>query len=336
MPLRYIRCLTWRRILNVLRCRLSYLFGRSYRHYPTFVALEPADWCMLRCPQCPVGCADMPARNMKEKHVMTPELYRRIIDEIAPYTHTVIFHFQGEPLLSPYLADMVSYAHERRMFTMFSTNAQLLTTEVARALAEAGLDRIIISIDGLTQATYEHYRRGGSLQRALISMRALADLPKNIRPEIVLQCLRLRSNEQEWKMFEEQYNMLGADRLEMKTAQFYDFSHGNDDMPTDSRFCRYEKRSDGLWYIKNPLHNRCYRLWSGCVITAEGEVRPCCYDKSGKYALGSLYSISRENRKVKTTMSSLGEVLHSKVAEDFRTRVFSSRKDIDICCNCDE
>ena len=268
-------------------------------------------------------------------------LYRRIIDEVAAYTHTVIFHFQGEPLLSPNLADMVSYARQHRMFTMLSTNAQLLTPDMARALAQAGLDRIIISIDGLTQQTYSHYRKGGSLERALSGMRAVADLPEDIRPEIVLQCLMLRSNEHEWERFKQKYRSLGADRLELKTAQFYDFSHGNDDMPTDGRFCRYEKREDGLWYIKNPLRNRCYRLWSGCVITAEGEVRPCCYDKSGAYAFGGLMNEQESSDTVlyggeDVKHQSLKDILYSQRAADFRKRVFSHRLDIDICGNCTE
>ncbi|MBQ9340201.1 MAG: radical SAM protein [Paludibacteraceae bacterium] len=330
--------------MNFLRCRLSYLLRGSYRHFPTFVALEPADWCMLRCPQCPVGqavgeekaggagSAAASKERKRERTTMPRELYTRLIDEIAPFSHTVIFHFQGEPLLSPMLADMVAYAHSKRLFTMFSTNAQILTAERARELAEAGLDEIIISLDGLTQESYERYRRGGSLDKALSGVKALADLPQRSRPEIVVQCLRLKSNEHEWQLFKQQYRSLGADRLELKTAQFYDYENGNEEMPSDNRFCRYKQGGDGRWHIKNPLRNRCYRLWSGVVVTAKGEVRPCCYDKSGIYSFGS---VAGDGCSAQNSVT-LSEVLHSRAADDFRRRVFKQRRTIDICCNCVE
>lgn len=328
-----LRYITFGRLRNIFRCYSSYLAARfghvSYRHMPLFIAIEPANRCMLRCPECPVG---IEGGSIASGKVMPPELYTVLIDEVAPYAHTAIFHFQGEPLLSPHLPHMVAYAHSKRMFTMLSTNAQLLTPERADALAQAGLDRIIISVDGLTPATYEHYRRGGSLERALNGMKYMSSLPRNRRPEIVLQCLMLRSNEHEWDTFRRTYRQLGADRLEFKTAQFYDFEHGNPDMPSDNRFCRYMQMPDGRWRIKRALRNRCFRLWSGCVVTADGEVRPCCYAKSSELSFGTLDATSYDGKYG----AHLSDILHSPAASHFREKVFSSRSSVPVCLNCDE
>jgi len=255
---------------------------------------------------------------------MSVELSRQIVDQVQETAHTVIFHFQGEPLLNRQLPEMIRYAHEHHLFTLLSTNAQVLTEELAQQLAAAGLDRIIISIDGLTQETYEHYRRGGRLEKALNGMRCMAAIPRCNRPEIVMQCLRLRSNEKEWDSMKKQYHALGADRLELKTAQLYDYVHGHPDMPSNLRYARYLRQKDGTYTLKKALHNRCYRLWSGCVITTEGEVLPCCYDKSHRFSYGNMQEIP------------FPYIMQTVEAYDFRDRVLQSRRDVSICRNCDE
>lgn len=331
--IQYLRYMNAKRLWNEFRCRFSYLlslFGiERYRHMPTFLSLEPANWCMLRCPQCPVGMRGNTADA--DRQTMSVDLARCVIDQAAPFAHTIIFHFQGEPLLNKQLPEMIAYAHSRRLFTMLSTNAQTLTPELAKALLDAGLDRIIISVDGLTQETYAHYRVGGNLQKALSGMRAMADLKQGTlmglpwdfhAPEIILQCLYLKSNEHQWKLLREQYRSLGADRLEMKTAQFYDFENGHPDMPSRTRYARYKKGADGLFHLKHPLRNRCYRLWSGCVVTTDGTVLPCCFDKDHAYPLGKLMD------------QSLDTIMHSEAASNFRRAVLRERKHIGICRNC--
>ena len=323
--LAYIKYITFRRLTNELCSRLNYLlscFGHvRYSHMPTFIAIEPANYCMLHCPQCPVGLR----ATTPDEHALIPEaIWIKAINEAAPYAHTAIFHFQGEPLLHPDLPKMIRYAHSLRLFTMLSTNAQLLTPALAEALVDAGLDRIIVSIDGLTEPTYSHYRVGGSLERALAGMRALADCKqqKGYGPEIEMQCLYLKSNQHEWPLFGEKYRLLGADKISMKTAQFYDFEHGHPDMPDDSRYSRYKRNTDGSYCLKKKLHNRCYRLWSGCVITTDGTVLPCCFDKDHLFPLGSLES------------SSLEDIMHGDAAQRFRQRLIRHRASISMCTNC--
>lgn len=337
----------------MLLSRLSFFVSRFggywFVHRPTFLSIEPANYCMLRCPQCPVGqrgaaiatdhCGAAGAKRdaavaegkrtaagADERRLLSMELCRRVVDEAAEYAHTVIFHFQGEPLLNPALPEMIRYAHERRLFTMLSTNAQTLTPALAEALIRAGLDQIIVSVDGLSQETYAHYRVGGSLERALGGLRALAEVKRRLGygPEIVMQCLYLRANEHEWTRMREDYKQLGADKLAMKTAQFYDFEDGNVDMPTDSRFSRYVRGKDGKYRLKKKQHNRCYRLWSGCVMTTDGTILPCCFDKDHSYPLG------------KMSESSLAAIFRSPAAVRFRKTLLRNRRAYGICGNCTE
>ena len=317
--------MTLQRLWNELRCRSSYslsLLGiNRVRHMPTFISVEPANFCSLRCPECPVGMANTNPEAHRKPQLMSWDIFCKAIDAVSADAHTVIFHFQGEPLLHPHLAGMIAYAHHKRLYTMLSTNGQEMTEELATRLRQAGLDRIIVSIDGLSEQSYTAYRVGGSLQKALDALRFAA---KAGIPERVLQCLKLSSNEHEWALFHQQYKALGATRLEMKTAQLYDYKNGHPLLPSRARDARYIKGEDGLYHIKNRLHNRCFRLWSGCVVTAEGNVLPCCFDKHEEHPFGNIGK--RPFR----------DIWFNKTARAFRKRVISRRRTIPICTNCTE
>lgn len=284
---------------NALRCYVSYalsLFG-SVRivHRPMFVSVEPAAICQLHCPECPVGVRKGERLADRGERFMSCEVWERVLEQITPYAHTVQFYFQGEPILNKDLPQMICEAHEKGLYTIVSTNAQAMTAELAEKLVQAGLSKIIVSMDGLTEESYGAYRVGGSLAQcmhALSWLRASKDRLHG-NTTIELQCLRLRSNEHEWKELKKRYKALGADRLVFKTAQLYDYSNGHPLMPSDERYSRYTKGTDGRYHRK-PIGRGCLRVWSGVVITTTGEVLPCCYDKAHAHAYGNIMKESLE------------------------------------------
>ena len=255
------------------------------------------------------------------------ELFRTILNDVRAHAHTMQFYFQGEPMLNRQLPEMIRLAHEAGLYTVVSTNAQALDQASATALTQAGLNRIIVSMDGYSQAIYEQYRVGGSVQKAKDALRFMSEAKRQHHSKLTieLQCLLLSTNQAEWGMLRREYKQLGADRLTLKTAQLYDFEHGNPLMPADSRYSRY--RYDvklGKYVLKRPLRNRCLRLWSGCVIDTNGNILPCCYDKNEQFVLGNI----REQP--------LRQIWHGTKACDFRNEVMTRRAEINICTNCDE
>ena len=151
--------LTRSRLSNALRCYGNYalsLFGLvRITHMPTFVSVEPANICQLRCPECPVGQKNLqsPISNLQSP-MMSREVWERVLEQIRETAHTIQFYFQGEPLLNKDLPQMIAEAHEAGLYTIVSTNAQALTPELAKSLVTSGLSRIIISMDGLTEESY--------------------------------------------------------------------------------------------------------------------------------------------------------------------------------------
>ena len=275
---------------------------------PLFVSVEPANICQLRCPECPVGVRNKlktidhrPSTNdqrltTNDPLSMSRDVWQRTLAEVRDTALVIQFYFQGEPLLNKNLPAMIREAHEAGLYTIVSTNAQALTPAMADALVAAGLDRIIISMDGLTEESYNAYRVGGSLEKTKAAIRYLSEAKNkknlspftfHLSPLIELQCLRLKTNEHEWQAFKREYKALGADRLVFKTAQLYDYQNGHPLMPSDPRYSRYVKGSDGL-YHRRKLGRGCLRVWSGVVVTTTGEVLPCCYDKAHAHAYGNI------------------------------------------------
>ena len=225
--------------------------------------------------------------------MMPRSVWERTLNEVKQQAWVMQFYFQGEPLLNKDLPAMIAEAHQAGLYTIVSTNAQAMTPDMAHALVTAGLDRIIISMDGLTDETYNAYRIGASLEKTKAALRYLREsknrTPYTVHhtPIIELQVLRLKSNEHEWSEFKRQYKALGADTLTFKTAQLYDYENGHSLMPTDPKYSRYIQGQDGK-YHRRPLRKGCFRVWSGVVITTNGEVLPCCYDKAHTYPYGNI------------------------------------------------
>ena len=322
------------------------LFGIVHiSHYPTFLTIEPSNICQLACPQCPVGMAKKQSKvdAVTSPRNAFPNYPLSLLADCFRYAHTVQFFFQGEPLLNPHLPEMIHDAVQQGLYTIVSTNAQALDRAMAKRLVMSGLHRIIISMDGLSQASYETYRQGGSVEKARAAIRYLREEREIARrqrlisgdyPIIELQCLLLRSNEREQALMRKTYRLLGADRLTFKTAQFYDYQYGSPLMPTRDRDRRYEQCADGTYRLKrHPLRrlwqaltgiSPCYRLWAGCVLTTNGDVLPCCYDKAHHYAYGNIHD------------ASLGSLFRSKQAGAFRRTAIRAafQQAPEICQNC--
>ena len=222
--------------------------------------------------------------------MMPLSVWHRVLNEVKQQASIIQFYFQGEPLLNKDLPQMIREAHEAGLYTIVSTNSQAMTPQLAEALVQSGLNRIIISMDGLTQESYGAYRIGGSLEKTKDALQYLRKSKiKNQKSKILieLQVLRLKSNEHEWRAFKQQYKLFGADRLVFKTAQLYDYQNGHPLMPSNPKYSRYILGNDGK-YHRRKLSKGCFRVWSGAVITTNGDVLPCCYDKSHAYPYGNI------------------------------------------------
>ena len=131
---------------------------------PFVLFVDPSSACNFRCTFCPTGDHELIRSTGRWQGTMDFGLFCKVIDDLAEFESSLKvlrLYKDGEPLLNPRLADMIRYAKDsgRVAYVDTTTNASLLTPEKSRQLVEAGLDRVNISIDGLSDADFEKFTR---------------------------------------------------------------------------------------------------------------------------------------------------------------------------------
>lgn len=321
--------LTFRRSWNALKVYSSYyisrLLGKPIQWgYPVSVSFEPTTSCNLRCPECPSGLRAF----TRPTGMLETGFFKKTIDEIYRELIYMIFYFQGEPYLNPGFLEMVRYASDKKIYTATSTNAHYLTEENARKTVESGLDRLIISIDGTTQEVYEQYRVGGNLGKVIAGAKQMVKWKKALKsktPFIVFQFLVVKPNEHQVAEINALGKEIGVDAVWFKTAQVYDYENDpNQLITTIDSYSRYKKNAEGKYVPKGKMENHCWKLWHANVITWDGLVVPCCFDKDAMHQLGN------------TKNQSFKEIWNNENYRQFRKDLTKGRKNIDICSNCSE
>lgn len=321
--------LTPRRLLNMAKVYSSYQISKWTKRslqwgMPISISFEPTTACNLRCPECPSGLRafSRPTGRLQK------DFFRQTIDQLHRDLSYLVFYFQGEPFLNPDFLEMVKYAAGKKIYTATSTNAHFLTDAVARRTVESGLDRLIISIDGTTQEVYEQYRVGGKLEKVLEGAANVVRWKKALRsktPFIIFQFLVVRHNEHQVEAVKHLARTIGVDQVRLKTAQVYDYENDpNALIPVNPKYSRYRRNKEGRMQFRGKGGHHCWRLWHDPVITWDGTVVPCCFDKDARHRLGSLHE------------QSFAELWKASRYDAFRKSVLQSRQNIDICANCSE
>ena len=323
------RKLTLKRLWNGLKVLGSFYASKLLKRpvqwgYPVSISFEPTTSCNLRCPECPSGLRAF----SRPTGMLNKDFFTQTIDDIHKELLYLIFYFQGEPYLNPEFLNMVKYASSKGIYTATSTNAHYLNDAAAKRTVESGLDRLIISIDGTTQDVYAAYRKGGNLQKVIEGASNIVKWKKELKsktPFVFFQFLVVKPNEHQIEDIKKLAKEIGVDQVRFKTAQVYDYVNDpNKLIPENTKYSRYIKNEDGTYRPKNKLANSCWKMQHANVITWDGLVVPCCFDKDAVHRMGNLKH------------ESFKEIWHNNNYKQFRTELMQGRKNIDICANCSE
>jgi radical SAM protein with 4Fe4S-binding SPASM domain len=319
---------TAKRVANAGKIFSSYHLSRitgkpSISGLPISISIEPTTSCNLRCPECPSGLRSF----TRATGMLDQPLFENVIDQLAPTLNYLTFYFQGEPYLNPQFLSMVKYASSKNIYTATSTNGHYLKDDIAKETILSGLDRLIISIDGTSQETYESYRIGGQLEKVIEGTKNIIEWKKKLKsktPHVAFQFLVVKPNEHQIPGVYALAKKLGVDQVVLKTAQIYDFEKGSELIPVQQKYSRYKMNSDGSYSIKNKLLDHCWKMWHSCVVTWDGKIVPCCFDKDAHFVLGDLNKNTFE------------EIWFGSQYHEFRKSLLTSRAEIEICKNCSE
>ncbi len=302
--------------INFFKLIICYFFQNSFvKTKPISLMIEPCNYCNLQCSSCPVG----DKRIKKEKRIMTFVEFKKIIDEVGDYLFYIVLWNWGEPFLNKELPQMIKYAKEKNISVVTSTNGHYLDSNTARQIIDSKLDEIIIAVDGLSQKTYQKYRKGGNLNTVIKGIKNLVRLKEQLNakyPKIRLQFLAMEHNEHELPKLKEFSNKLGVDVCVVKTYnKYYSESELDKFEPKNKQFSRY-----GVNYKKQ---YKCKQIYFGININSDGNVVPCCYDVFEEYKLGNIF---KDGGVIK--------IWNSKELRDFRKYISKNRNNIVMCKEC--
>lgn len=309
---RQIRNYLWSRIQS----RLRVLKPDSY---PIALQLEPTVRCQLSCPLCP----RMRLQSSQKGDDMHYENYLTLMDEIGPYLLAIAFWQWGEPLLHPQITDMVALAHQQNILTFISTNGQFSPDEFdIKRLFSAGLDMLIISIDGISQDSYESFRRGGKVSRVMQFAETACHTKRMlgpITPLINIRSIATSETETEISHVREFARRIGADVFSLKAVSLYcDADPHNPLLPKNREYRSFQYRGDKEAEEYRRMSPSCNKPWSWPTLLHDGTLLICECDHDSRHSLGNVFT------------SSFREVWGSRRSAEVRMRF----PDLDFCNRC--
>lgn len=294
------------RLVNLAELRLR---RRRLLSYPPFLSIDPAPYCNLHCPCCPTGSNT----SKLTKEPLEPDTFAAITRNIrlGRIAHAGLYRI-GESLLNPDLPEFIRFFADRRIATAVSINFSARDYDDAymEGIVRSGLDEFTVSVDGITQETYEKYRRGGNLARVLENIRKLTDAKKKLnahKPRIVFKMLLNKFNQGQV----DDARRIAADL----GAEFYQphfFWTPGEEWIADKFKEMYGDNPQS--YVATDDRHRyvdteCRQLWDTLHVHSNGDVLPCCMAVEHKFAVGNL------------TRQSIDEIWNSEKMQTLRRYV---------------
>jgi MoaA/NifB/PqqE/SkfB family radical SAM enzyme len=270
---------------------------------PVCLYLETTNRCNLLCVTCP-----RTYEQLEPEADMPYELFTSLIAQY-PNIARVVLHGIGEPMLVKDIAQRVKYLKDRNIYVLFNTNGTLLNDTNGRALIEAGLDELRVSLDAAESDTYQMVRGKDFFDKIVANVANFTRLQRELnapRPRVSLWLTGLRETVEQLPDFVRLAHRVGVFEVYLQRLVFFD------DPMSDKSLARAESalfehttpreeeliheaesvaqqlgvmfsasgavdpgesirmaRTDNPWSL-------CRRPWSLMYITANGRVLPCC------------------------------------------------------------
>ncbi len=230
---------------------------------PEIVQIESTNICNAKCTFCPRD------EMHRQQGVMTFDLFTKIVDECAELgiAHVRV-HNYGEPFIDRRLADKVRYAKQKGIAEVgMISNGSLITEPVARAMIDAGLDAINISVDAAGREVFEATRIGLKYDTVIANIERIVRLRKELgrrRPKLILSFVR-QNNSADEQAFVEHWRHV-ADKIHVTDLHNW----------------------AGTLHRESDVNYPCYRPWLTFTVLWDGRVALCCADFDGRTILGDV------------------------------------------------
>lgn len=292
----------------LLKRHLRYLL-----EFPTAIQVEVTNICNAKCWFCP-----QPSSNRKKGH-MKFDLFKKIADEIAPYSkrvRTISLFMDGEPTLNPNILGFLKYAHKLGIEKInISSNMECFTPELTDSILSSNLGKtlqyVICSIDGASKEVYAEKRIGINFEKVLTNTEYLIskrNQMKRLYPWVFARLLVSYISEKDIELFKNTWKNK-ADKVLCSPMHNWGGQIVDERLKTN---------------INHKEFHPCYFPFSQFAIQYDGIVRLCCLDTNESVIIGDV------------KRNSINEIW--KGIEIDRIRNFHLNKKVEevpfICKNC--
>ena len=319
--------------------------GERAQRLPVCVYLETTNRCNLLCTTCPRTYAEL-----EPPADMSWPLFTSIVDQI-PDLERAVLHGVGEPMLVKHLPKMVRYLKDRGTYVLFNTNGTVLNERNGRALIEAGLDELRVSLDAANAKSFLAVRGKDYFGRILRNVRAFRDLQEregHARPRVSAWLTGLRETVAELPAFVQVAADIGIKEVYLQRLVFFEkdaIGLARPDQALYEQLTREEQahieaatalaRARGMTFSASGAAaepgmslkrhddggspwSLCRRPWTVMYFTANGRALPCCiapFSQRGyeNYTLGD------------ATQQSLREIWDGPAYRTFRAALLSDQ-----------
>jgi MoaA/NifB/PqqE/SkfB family radical SAM enzyme len=320
---------------------------------PVCLYLETTNRCNLLCTTCP-----RTYEQLEPEADMSWELFTSLIDQY-PNIARVVLHGIGEPMLVKDLAQRVKYLKDRKIYVLFNTNGTLLTKANGRALIEAGLDELRVSLDAAEAEVFQMVRGKDFFDKIVTNVKNFTDMQRELsaaKPRVSLWLTGLRETVDQLPNFVRLAHSIGVGEVYLQRLVFFNapmsenslaraesalFEHTTEreealireaesvakelgvmfsaSGAVDPGESIKMQRSDSPWSL-------CRRPWSLMYITANGRVLPCCIAPFSMKGYGS-FTLGD------ATQSGLRDIWNGPEYQHFREGLLTSAPP-PACANC--
>lgn len=265
----YVQYATIFKIYNFAKALFNWYFGRSINNaQPSYLRVETTRKCEVGCLLC---------HESKSNTFYPFDLYKNLIDKFKSTLIVVSLYDIGEPLEVKNLTDFISYANNNKIGTIISTSLSVEREEDFWVkLVNSGLDRIVVSIDGVTKDVYNKYRKNGDFNLVIQNLERLIYYKKKYNSSLIV----------EWQIIDFPWN-----QDELEPARVFSKEKGCDDFRIIQEAANARIRALKSSYIRT---KNCFHPYFSLNITAFNEVRPCCKIHDTRMTLGNLSNNSFE------------------------------------------
>jgi radical SAM protein with 4Fe4S-binding SPASM domain len=286
---------TPRKLANILLAEAELRLARTtLRARPYYYLIDICNACNLRCPLCATGVGALG----RTQGSMSFEEYRAIFDKVKRDALVVSLYNHGEPFLNKDVFDIIEYTAQNNVGSQVSSNFNWPMLIDPRDIVNSGLEYVTVSLDGVSQESYEKYRVGGEIAQVIDNMRGLLAAREALgsrTPFVEWQFIVFQHNEHEMDEARELAEKWGVDLLRFVAPGV------PPEMMDDPELRAKWMPRDPLFSERNPeeaadrgyVYDRtCFYLYRSMAIYYGGGVTPCCFSHDQKDDFGNIHEQS--------------------------------------------